>query len=58
MGTYTSQNGADSVWPYGYAFKIARHYGYNIKGWREWLCALHKGGGIKPMSQSPVIIIL
>ena len=30
MGTFTPQMGADGVWPYGYAFKIARHYGYNI----------------------------
>ena len=30
MGTFTSETGADGVWPYGHAFKIARHYGYNI----------------------------
>ena len=24
---------------YGYPFKIARHYGYNIYGSTEWLCA-------------------
>ena len=30
MGTFTSQMGADGIWPYGYAFKIARNCGYNI----------------------------
>ena len=54
MGTYTSQTGADGVWPYGYAFKIG-HYGYNIKGWTEWLCAppcSDWGVGIKPIDVS------
>ena len=30
MGTFASQMGAYGIWPYGYAFKIACHYGYNL----------------------------
>ena len=29
MGTFTSQMGADGVWPYEYAFEIGGHYEYN-----------------------------